>query len=242
MGYWVINKHLESHLLISEGHPWGICDPLSTFKTLHMKCLHHPQCLSTPALNFCPATQPGLVFTWLWLKDLLDWFWFRDLVDWFCSPTHLTSPFFSCSLGEKAAQCNQQWGKLAVLAENRSNTVPWSVQFWGFFLGFGMKTRLQRGRIMEKFTPINKLQLPSGVGDKRKFWMSGGSKRRFWTGIFLEGKGARSQIVLAQKQKFFYQLKHNLNIWGNCIFQLSSTLTLVNIEPCFISSQAWAWF
>lgn len=33
---------------------------------------------------------------------------FRDFADWFCSPTHLTNPF-SCSLGEKAARCNQQW-------------------------------------------------------------------------------------------------------------------------------------
>lgn len=51
MGYWVINKNLESHLFISEGLPWGMCYSLSSSKTLHIReCLQHPQCLSTQLL------------------------------------------------------------------------------------------------------------------------------------------------------------------------------------------------
>lgn len=184
MGYWVINKHLESHLLISEGHPWGICDPLSRLKTLHIKCLHHPQCLSTPALNFClllsqVLSSPGFDSGILGIDFDLGIFLGLILLSY---TPHKS--FFSCSLGKKAAQCNQQWGKLAGLAENRTNIVPWFVQFWGVFLGFGRETRLQRGRIMAKSTPVNKLQLLSGVDDKRKFWVSRSSKRRLWTGGF----------------------------------------------------------
>lgn len=139
MGYWVINKHLESHVLISEGHPWGICDPLSTFKTLHMKCLHHPQCLSTPALNFCPATQPGLVFTWLWLKDLLDWFWFRDLVDWFCSPTHLTSPFLAAAWEKKLLSAISSEGSWQCLQRTDLTLCHGLFSSEGFFLGLEWK-------------------------------------------------------------------------------------------------------
>lgn len=79
MGYWVINKHLESHLLISEGHPWGICDPLSRPKTLHTSSVCTiPQCLSTPALTFHPDIQQGFVLTWDWFRDFVDWFGFWE--------------------------------------------------------------------------------------------------------------------------------------------------------------------
>lgn len=163
----------------------------SSFKasnTPHMKCLHHSPSVYPhqlcPSEPFHPATQPGLVFTWDCFRDFMDWFWFRHFVDWFCSLTQPHKSFFSCSLGEKAADCKQQWGKLAMLAENRLNTVPWFVQFWGIFLWFGRKTRQQRGRTMAKFTPTNQLQLLSGVVDKRKFWMSRTSKRKLWTGGF----------------------------------------------------------
>lgn len=179
MGYWVINKHLESHLLISEGHPWGICDPLSRPKTLHTSSVCTiPQCLSTPALTFHPDIQPGFVLTWDWFRDFVDWFGFWEFGGLILFSYTPHKSFFL------AADCNQQWGKLAELAENRTNTVPWFVQLWGIFLWFGRKTRLQRGGTMVKFTPVNKLQLHSGVDDKRKFWMSRSWKRRLWTGVF----------------------------------------------------------
>lgn len=189
MGYWVINKHLESHLLISEGHPWGICDPLSRPKHSSWSVCTIPSVYPYQLWTsqpFCPDTlsqassPPG--FDWGIL-----WNGFGIFVDWFCSPTNLTNLFLAAAWRGKAADCNQQWGKLAVLAENRPNTVhtvPWFVQFWGVFLCFGRKTRLQRGRIMAEFTPISKPQLPSGVGDKRKFWMSRSSKRQLRTRVF----------------------------------------------------------
>lgn len=164
MGYWVINQHLESHLLISEGHPWGIWDPLSRPKTLHMKCLHHPQCLSTqlwPSRPFHPATQPGPVFSWLGFGGLVGWFWFRGLVDWFWFRNMRvdfvllhTSQILSAPAWEK--KLPTAISREGSAAENRANTVPWLVQFWGFLLWFGRKTKLQRGGMIAKFTPIHK--------------------------------------------------------------------------------------
>lgn len=56
-----------------------------------------------------------------------------------------------------------------MLAESRPNTVPEFVQLLRGFPRVWKENKAAERKDNGRIHPINKLQLPSGVGDKRKF-------------------------------------------------------------------------
>lgn len=115
MGYWVINKHLESHLLISEGHPWGICDPLSRPQTLHtwsvctipQVFIHTSSVLLSPSILLLTqaSSSPGIVLGILWIDFDLGILW----ID-FVLLHNLTNPFLAAAWEKKLLTANSSEG------------------------------------------------------------------------------------------------------------------------------------
>lgn len=204
MGYRVITKNLESHLFISEGHPWGIRYSLSSLKR------------PTRAFGTSPVfihTAPALQCKTLH-KVTLNQTWPSELGH-HATPLHvLSSPvcklrMFSYTIHESFLAVTWEKTLLAAIssnrsvtgfAERRSNVHHWFILSWFFFLRFETRVQIKGLLLIAKIH--SNYQTSSivlrGTDNMSEFWKPNRLQKTLRQ-QFLGEEGARSQVLLAQK-------------------------------------------